>query len=245
MEPVTAGLPDLGIVIATALADSINPCVIGVLLFLVAFLNKTFGSRNRMLLGGLYYTAVVYITYLVLGLGIIEVTVSFGFARTFYMFAAGIAVLAGMLEIKDYLWYGEGFTLQMIPGGSDRVKYYTKKIEDLQIMHPVLGFLFIGVIGVFVVLVELPCTGAPYLAILAVIGEIRSQGGHLVGSGALSLLFIYNLVFVLPLLAVIGFSYFGHTEKMASWRNENRGVMRLGIGIFLILLAEYMIYSVA
>lgn len=232
-------LPELGLIIVTALADSINPCVIGVLLFLVAFLNKTFGSRNRMLLGGLYYTVVVYITYLVLGLGIVQVAVSFDFARTFYMFAAGIALIAGMLEIKDYLWYGKGFTLQIVPGGADRIKYYTQKIEDLQKMHPVLGFLLIGVVGIFVVLIELPCTGAPYLAILGVIAE----GNNI--REAIPLLLLYNLVFILPLLVVIGLSYAGKTEAMASWRNENRGLMRLGIGMFLLFLGEYMIYSVA
>lgn len=232
-------LPPLGLIIVTALADSINPCVIGVLLFLVAFLNKTFKSRHRMLLGGLYYTAVVYVTYLVLGLGIIELAVSFDFARGFYMFAAAIAIIAGLLEIKDYFWYGKGPTLQIIPGGAERIKYYTNKIAELQTMHPILGFLFIGVVGVFVVLVELPCTGAPYLAILAVIAE----GEH--AAEALPLLLIYNLVFILPLLVIIGLSYFGKSnEKMEIWRKKNRGFMRLGIGLFLLALGGYMLYSV-
>ena len=241
MDPIAAvgALPTLGLTIVTALADSINPCVIGVLLFLVAFLNKTFGSRNRMLLGGLYYTAVVYVTYLLIGFSIIQITISFDFARTFYFFAAGVALLAGMIEIKDYLWYGKGFSLQIVPGGADRIKYYTNKIEELQRIHPFLGFLFIGFVGILVVLVELPCTGAPYLAILGVIAE----GGSI--AEAIPLLLLYNLVFVFPLLVVIALSYMGKTEAMSKWRNENRGLMRLGIGAFLLFLGEYMIYSVA
>src|SRR3989344_3124243 len=195
METALSNLPTLPIIITTALADSINPCVIGVLLFLIAFLNKTFGSPRRMLLGGLYYPSVFYLTYLILGLGIIQFTVSFGFARAFYIGAAIIAIFAGLLEIKDYFWYGKGFTLQMMPGGSERLRYYTNKIETMQKMHPFLGFLFIGVIGIFVVLVELPCTGAPYLAILAVISETKAIGGNIFASGVMPLLLLHTLVF--------------------------------------------------
>ena len=53
----------LPIIIGAALLDSINPCVFGVLIFLIAFMTKVFKSPTRMLLGGLFYTAVVYISY--------------------------------------------------------------------------------------------------------------------------------------------------------------------------------------
>ncbi len=60
----------LGIIIGAALADSINPCVFGVLIFLLLFLSRAFKSRIRMLVAGLFYSAVVYATYLALGFGI-------------------------------------------------------------------------------------------------------------------------------------------------------------------------------
>lgn len=227
----------LSLIVTAALADSINPCVLGVLIFLVAFLNKTFQSKRRMLLGGFFYTAVVYATYLALGFGIVEATVNFEISRAFYWLAAAVAIIAGLLEVKDYFWYGKGFTLQMIPGGAQRIKYYTSKIETLQTTHPVLGFLLIGFIGFLVVLIELPCTGAPYLAILALIAE----GSY---AQATPLLLLYNFVFVVPLLVVIALSYFGRSsERMEMWRKKNRGLMRLGIGIFLLALGAYMIYS--
>ena len=58
-----------GLVISAAVVDSINPCVFGVLIFLIAFMLKVFKSPAKMLLGGLFYSAVVYITYLLLGFG--------------------------------------------------------------------------------------------------------------------------------------------------------------------------------
>jgi len=227
----------LPLVIGAAAIDSINPCVFGVLIFLIAFMTKIFKSSGKMLVFGLLYTSVVYATYLLLGFGILKLAIGSGFASSFYWVAALIAILAGLLEIKDYFWYGKGFSLQMVPGGSERIKYYTSRIENMEQSHPALLVLTTALLGVFVVLVELPCTGAPYLAILGLL----SKGAY---ATAVPLLLLYNLVFILPLFIIIGIAYFGTTtEALEEWRKEHRGLMRLGIGIFLLLLGFYMIYS--
>lgn len=227
----------LGVIVAAALADSINPCVFGVLIFLIAFLTRVFKSRNKMLLGGLFYTLVVYLTYLALGFGILRVAVSFVIANAFYWFAAIIAIVAGLIEIKDFFWYGKGFSLEMFPGGAKRLKSYTAKIEQFQTKYPQLGLLSVGLLGIFVVLVELPCTGAPYFAVLALL----AQGDY---TRAVPYLLLYNLVFVLPLLVVIALAYLGKGERMEAWRKRHRAMMRLGAGVFLIALGAYMIYSI-
>lgn len=234
---MTGGELNLGIVILAALVDSINPCVFGVLIFLIAFMTRLFKSPNKMLLGGLFYSAVVYGTYLLLGFGILKFTLSTGIATTFYWVGALIAILAGLLEIKDYFWYGRGFSLQMIPGGAKRLEYYTSLIAKAEQRHPAILILMTAFLGVFVVLVELPCTGAPYLAILGLL----SKGAF---ATAVPLLLLYNFVFILPLFVIIGIAYFGtSSERLESWRKEHRGLMRLGIGLFLLALGLYMIYS--
>ena len=227
----------LGIIITAAILDSINPCVLGVLIFLIAFMTRMFKSSTRMLLAGLLYSTVVYITYLVLGIGILKVTLSTSFAGAFYWGAALVAIVAGLLEIKDYFWYGKGFSLQMLPGASERIKYWTSSLEKMETRHPLLLFATIVGLGIFVVLVELPCTGAPYLAVLALL----SKGAY---ATALPLLLIYNFIFILPLLAVIFISYFGVSSKrLEIWRHENRGLMRLVVGVFMLCLGFYMLYS--
>lgn len=227
----------IGILITAALLDSINPCVFGVLIFLIAFMTRLFKSANKMLLMGLLYAAVVYVTYLVLGFGILKLTIDTGIATTFYWIAALIAIVAGLMEIKDYFWYGRGPTLQLIPGAAKRIKYWTRKIEKMESKHPVLLFFTIIGLGIFVVLVELPCTGAPYLAVLALL----SQGDY---GSAVPLLLLYNLIFALPLFFIIGIAYFGtSSQALEKWRKEHRGLMRLGIGLFLVALGFYMLYS--
>ena len=228
----------LWIVIAAAAIDSINPCVFGVLIFLLAYMLAVFKSRARMIFAGLIYITFVYITYFLLGVGIFTLAYTAGFAKYFYWFAASLAIGAGLLEIKDFFWYGKWFSLAIIPGGSERIKKYTKLMGKLETKHPVLSLLVAAVLGIFVVFVELPCTGAPYLAILGML----STGDYASG---IPLLLLYNLVFILPLFVIMTIAYLGFASKsLEKWRKENRGIMRLAIGILLISLGAYMIWAI-
>ncbi len=228
----------LPILIGAALLDSINPCVFGVLIFLIAFMMKMFKSPHKMLLGGLLYTGVVYVTYLLIGIGFLKFTVSFGFSAAIYWIAAIIAIAAGLLEIKDFFWYGKGFSLKMIPGAEQRIKLYTQKIETLNRRDGWFSYGAAALLGIFVVLVELPCTGAPYLAILAILG----QGNYAQG---IPLLLLYNFIFILPLFVIIGLAYFGKSSKvLEAWRVKHRGAMRLAVGLFLLALGALMVYTV-
>ena len=156
----------------------------------------------------------------------------------FTLVAAVLAILAGFLEIKDYFWYGKGFSLQMLPGGAARLKYYVAQIEKMEKKHPLFLLVSIALLGVFVVLIELPCTGARYLAILALLQDESTQGQ------AVPLLLFYNLVFVLPLIFIVGVTYFGvSSEQIEAWRKRHRGLMRLGVGLFLIGLGAYLLNS--
>ena len=226
------------VILVAALLDSINPCVIGVLIFLLAFLMTAYKKPIKMLIAGLAYTAAVYGTYFLLGFGILIFAVGTGITRGVYWGAAIIAIVAGLLEIKDYFWYGKGFSLQMIPGAAKRIKLITEKIKTLDQKSPLLSYGMAFVLGIFVPLVELPCTGAPYIAILALLAE----GSY---ENAIPYLLLYNLVFVAPLLVIIGMVYFGKSsDSIEKWRLKHRGTMRLVVGLFLLALGAFMIYSV-
>ena len=228
----------LGIVIAAALLDSINPCVFGVLIFLLAYMKTVFKNKKKMLVAGMIYVVAVYLTYLVIGVGIFSIAQNFSLSHEFYIFAAAVAILAGLLELKDFFWYGKGFSLQIVPGGAERIKKYATLIQKVRERHPLLGYVISFFLGIFVVFVELPCTGAPYLAIIGLLST-----GEL-GAG-IPLLLLYNLIFVLPLFVIIGMVYFGQTSnRLEKWRKKHRGLMRLLVGLFLIGLGAYMLWSI-
>ena len=69
MVAPTISLP---IIVGGALLDSINPCVIGVLILLMTILLKQ-KDRKKLLYYGAIYTFGVYVTYLLGGLTLLSI----------------------------------------------------------------------------------------------------------------------------------------------------------------------------
>src|SRR5574341_1215892 len=183
----------LPIIVGAALIDGINPCAFGVLIFMLAYLAKT-AKKINMLLNGLIYIFFVFLTYLICGLILLPIIRKLaGFSVASYYVIAGLIVLAGLIEIKDYFWYGKGFSLTIFPSEAARIKKYVKHVGDKWYTSAFLG--------TFVALVELPCTGAVYLAVLA----LMSLSGVTVSN--VSFLVIYNLIFVVPLILILVLVY--------------------------------------
>lgn len=219
----------LPILIGAAIIDSINPCAIGVLVFLLAYLAKTFNKPHKFLIHGLTYIFAVFVTYLIAGLVLLPVISGFGkISVTVYAVIGALVALAGFLELKDFFWYGRGPSLALIPGAAERIKLYTNKISSS--LAGAFG------LGIFVALVELPCTGAVYLAILSIL----SLAG--ISTNAVLLLVLYNLIFVAPLVLILLLIYRGaKAEEVEAWRKKHRKLMRLIIGLTLIALGFWMI----
>ena len=220
-------LPTLGLVLGSAAIDSINPCAIGVLILMISVILGGHKSVGRMLyLGGLYIFSI-FVTYLLAGLGLLFFLGSIPLLVTEYIsIAVGtIIVLLGLVEVKDYFWYGRGFSLG-IP------VYFVKKIHDLAKNVTVPGVILTGA---FVAGVELPCTGAPYLAIITILSTNFNFMAFL-------MLVLYNIVFVLPLVVIL-LMVAGGTKLPAvkAWKQESRGLMRLAIGLLLVGLGWLLI----
>ncbi len=224
---VEASLPTLGTVIVTAAIDSINPCAIGVMILLVALMFSNKELRSKLLLYGTVYVLAVYITYLLAGLGLILflTLIPIWVAQYISIFVGGLVVFGALIEIKDFFWYGEGISLS-IP--SERAKDIKKIMQNINIWSMIL-------LGAFVAGVELPCTGGPYLAITLVLSQNFNFTAFL-------LLLFYNVIFVAPLIAILVAALIGvKVSDMQKWKQENRGNMRLAIGILLVLLGWLLI----
>lgn len=221
-------LPTLGLVVASAAIDSINPCAIGVLILMVSVVLGTGKSVKRLLLLGGAYILAIFTTYLVAGLGLVYFLSEIPILLAEYLsIAVGLLViLAGLLEIKDYFWYGKGFSLQ-IP------HYFAMKIQQMSTSKTtVVGVMLLGA---FVAAVELPCTGAPYLAIITVL-RINFDWT------AFGMMVLYNLIFVAPLLIILALVAGGaKISSVQKWKEESKGTMRLGMGLLLIALGWILI----
>jgi len=215
----------LATVVVTALVDSVNPCAIGVMLLLVTYLARLRSQKKRMILVGSIYIAAVYIAYFLIGIGLLMFLQKFGLAEPVGIFVGILIIGAGILEIKDFFWYGQGFSLTIPARYVAPIKKYARKGTIPAVIA--LGFL--------VAAVELPCTGGPYLAITAILAKDFQWV-------ALWYLLLYNLIFVMPLIVILVLSYFGASvPKMKAWKMKYRKWMRLAIGIVLIALGVLLI----
>lgn len=221
-------LPTIGIVLISAAIDSINPCAIGVLILMVSVILGQGGSTSKLLRNGLAYIFAIFATYLVAGLGLVYffAVIPIVIAEYLSLAVGALVILAALFEIKDYFWYGKGFSLQIPKRFADKIHDYSSSKTT------VWGVMFLGA---FVAAVELPCTGAPYLAIITIL-RINFD------LQALLLMVLYNLIFVAPLIIIL-FMVVGGTKisSVAKWKEDSKGVMRLFMGLLLGALGWILI----
>lgn len=224
---ITAQLPTILTVAITAAIDAINPCAIGVLILMLSVIVTQGRSIRRMVWLGTLYIAAVFAVYLLAGLGLTYALAQIPLSFTEYlsMAVALLVILAGILEIKDFFWYGRGFSLA-IP------LVFSRKLERFAQRTSVIGVILLGA---FVSLVELPCTGAPYLAIITLLSQYWNAQAFL-------LLVLYNLIFISPLIVILALVASGlHLHHVKAWKEQARGKMRLAIGLLLIALGWLLI----
>jgi cytochrome c biogenesis protein CcdA len=221
-------LPTITIVLTSAAIDSINPCAIGVLILMISVILSGKKSLRKLLLYGGAYIFAIFMTYLVAGLGLIYFLskVPIVIAEYLSLAVGALVIFAGLLEIKDYFWYGRGMSLQ-IPHWA--VKMIQKGAKSKKTVGGVM------LLGAFVAGVELPCTGAPYLAIITI---LRTN----FNLQAFILLVVYNLIFVAPLIFILMLVAMGaKLSSVKKWKEDNKGSMRLFIGLLLIGLGWLLI----
>lgn len=216
----------LTLIISAALADSINPCAIAVLIFLVTFLVSIKKKRRDFLAIGLIYIFFVYLTYYLAGIGILEGIRSFGITELFYKLSAVAVIIAGLINIKEFFWSGKGFKLAIPASTKPIIKKYIREASLPAAM----------ILGILVSFFELPCTGGIYAAVIALLAEQAT-----VVQGRLYLL-LYNLIFVFPLILILFLSYFSlSSETLNAWRKKNQKLFRLIMGVTMIVLGVLML----
>src|SRR3989338_8083597 len=224
---VETALPTIGTVIVTALIDSINPCAIGVMILLISLMIANSKLKQRMVFYGSLYIFSVFLTYLLAGLGLIAFfqIIPLWVSEYIAIVVGTVIVIGGIIEIKDFFWYGQGISLSIPAQRAKEIKQRLEKISAWGVI----------VLGAFVAAVELPCTGGPYLAIILLLSQNFNFTAFL-------LLVLYNIIFVLPLVVILAAVMLGtKVQDLAKWKQASRAHMRLAIGIVLIILGWLLI----
>jgi len=148
----------------------------------------------------------------------------------FWLFR-GLAVAAivfGVLNIRDFIRYKPGglgteMPLLLRP----RVKRIISKITSTK-----GAFLT----GVFVTVFLLPCTIGPYIIAAGILSVFDMLAN-------VPILLLYNLVFVAPMLAIVGVVYFGlgRVHDIYLWKERNISKLHLIAGIIILGLGIAML----
>jgi len=217
-------------VISAAAIDSVNPCAIAVLVFLITFLG-VLKSPKKMLGIGLIYIAMVYLTYFLAGLGILALLGigSSTITLVIYKFAGVLLLVLGLINIKDFFWNGKGLSLKIPESKKPLIEKYVKKASIPAAI----------VLGILVSAFELPCTGGMYIAILSLLAVKASY------ATGIAYLLLYNLIFVLPLIIILLVVYFGYSsQKIEQLRKQSRSWLRLIIGLLMFVFGILILAGV-
>lgn len=213
------------VIITAALADSINPCAIAVLILLLTYLLNVKVSKRRMVLLGMIYIATVYIVYLLAGLGLLKFLNVVELSTTLEYIIAGIIILLALLNLKDVFLKSEKSTLAIPESAKPYIKKYISKATVLSLI--IAGFI--------VAAVELPCTGAVYLGILSLLSGTDNVTGF-------AYLVLYNLIFVMPLIIIVILAALGKDlTKIDELRKSNKNLVKIIMSVVMIGLALLLI----
>lgn len=217
-----------------AVVNAINPCALAALVMvLISILLANENKKYKILLGGFSFILAVFIGYTIYGLIIIQLFRSFSvymanIAIYLKYLLAVLAIVLGIFNIKDYIYYKPGGIATEMPlKFRPFVKLMIKKITG-----PVGAFF----VGIFITLFLLPCTMGPYVIAL----------GNLYDLNLLKILphiLIYNLIFTIPMILITFGVYFGisSAEKVSEWRDRNIKRIHLAAGIILLILGILML----
>ena len=229
----TVSLDDVGLpafTIAMGLLDGLNPCSMWVLILMISLL-ATLNDRKRMLAVAGTFVLVEGVAYFVFMAAWLNLFLLIGLSRASQLVIAGIAVVAGLINMKDFFAPGVGPSLSI--SAKSKPGIYQRMRAILQARS--LGAAIVGVIvlGLLVQVVEFLCTSG-FPALFTRILTLR----QLDTASYYGYLLLYNAAYMLDdvIVLAIGVTTLSNRrlqEKEGRWLKLISGVVMVALGIYL------------
>jgi cytochrome c biogenesis protein CcdA len=226
-------------VLASGVADGFNPCAFALLVLFATYTltlvnavtsdgTPTLEARRRLLGAGSLYVGAVWVTYFVIGLGLLTFLSWLGRDHLVARGASILALVMALWMLKDVFLPGVGPSM-MAPSGTHG------KMQKAMERGGLGGMLLAGVL---VGICTVPCSGAIYLDIVAV---LHASGGGLAG---LALLALYNIAFILPLLVLLlSVSDRRVLGRLGRWNRSNSPWIKVGLALAVIAMSFGLMVS--
>lgn len=226
------GVLSLPLITVAGLVDGVNPCAIGMMVMLLGYL-LTFGNKpGRVLKTGILYIGTVFLTYLVVGLGLYSIVSTLdlsGGARVLNLVVGGGLLLAGLIQLKDFFGIERGPHLRIPSASKEKLMGLIEKVN-----YPATILL-----GILVTLLETPCS----LPIYVGTATILSQSGMALPLVVLYFLY-YNFLFVLPLIVVLVVVWKGkRLFEVKEWEHKAKRYMHLSLALVLLAMGIWLVMS--
>jgi len=222
-----ANLPELlPAVLVTGLIDSVNPCAFAVILLLIAFLFTLRQSRGRILKLGLVYIAMIFIVYFGIGLGIFRAVRLWSDPHFVARAGSWLLIGLGVINLIEFLFPKFPIKLHMPALAGERTQ---QLIQKATLPATIAAGFLVG-------LCTFPCSGGIYVSIITLLNAKTTYSWGLV------YLFLYNLVFVLPLVIIlISLGNRMIAKRWASWEREHSLKIRLWYGLVMVIMGTAML----
>lgn len=247
------GLAPLAIM-AAGFVDGINPCAFTVIVFFMSFLFFQGYQRRSIAVVGMSFIAAVFITYLLLGMGFFAALHAMkGYALITKIIGLSIGVLSivfGLLSVYDAFIFikkgeSEDMLLHLPKSIKNRIhavigdQYRVKKdsaSKKTGVLALIGGALAVGfIISIF----ESVCTGQLYVPTIVFVLKTSTYKLR-----AFALLFLYNLMFILPLLAIYGLALAGvSSNAFAGTMKKNMFLIKLFLAAMFIFLGATLVFA--
>ena len=236
-------------ILLAGLIEGLNPCALATLVFFFSYLTLVGRTRKEILWVGMGFTGAGFITHLLLGLGILSFVQHLSFlplfSRIVYLITFLISLFLGIFSLYDYVQLKRGrpskMTLQVPDSLKKRIHRIIRTREgelDANKEGKSTRFLLSAmVIGFIVTLLQSTCTSQVYLPTILFVSNIPS-----LRDSAIFYLILYNIVYILPLVAIFGIVYWGTTSEQLSFFLQRRtSTIKLFTALFFFALAAILI----
>ncbi len=236
-------------ILLAGLIEGLNPCALATLVFFISYLTMVGRTRKEIFWVGMGFTGAGFVTHLLLGLGILGFVQHLSFlplfSRIVYLITFVFSVFLGIFSLYDYVQLKRGrpsrMTLQVPDSLKKRIHRIIRTREgelEANKEGKSTRFLFAAmVIGFIVTLLQSTCTSQVYFPTILFVTNIPS-----LRDSAIFYLILYNIVYVLPLVAIFGIVYWGTTSEQLSFFLQRRtSTIKLFTALFFFALAGILI----
>ncbi len=238
LEKLGYSLPLSLFTVFIALIDGFNPCNLFVLTFLLGLLISASHSRKKIYAIGYTFIFVVFIIYFLFMAAWLNIFKYIGFITPLRIGIACIALIAGMINCKELLFYRKGITLMIQEQHVGPLKKRIEHMKDIIVNGSIPALILASIsLAAFASLVELPCTaGFPVIYTGILTGKVLASS-----FSYYLYLFFYNFVYVIPLIVII--TIFGYTFKGKQISKKQMQIIKFIGGLIMILLGLVLLIN--